>query len=363
MNKVREATHQSTHCIFIYILIYIYRNKSTILTLIYRVIYNILVPAEIAQEKITVTLNSNIYHYTYICILYIYIYIYIIIIYINIVLSLYSWKSIKPRLRLFKWYPEKQLICQDVKCLSERETGKTKVPRLDYLRSQDRNLHIPQIYCDTFLPTNSKSRPFRSEGADVSHTHTKNPLNRTLRLWGFRLCASTWCAMIVNDRKTNFTTWIFRNGCVLIFYRTASLSGDVPKMHILPLRARECVFSSLLFFSRSCFFPLDPVVTSYRLTSSLEQTPGALAQVNWTWQFSGSPNPMPPPSSSSSSSPLDVKSARGSCWLLMLHTAWTKHTHTKQHKEELCIKCRSNIWQVTVVSVSGFLGAAVMCSK
>ncbi len=103
-------------------------------------------------------------------------------------------------------------------------------------------------------------------------------------------------------------------------------------------------------------------MTSYRLTSSLEQTPGALAQVNWTWQFSGSPNPMPPPSSSSSSSPLDVKSARGSCWLLMLHTAWTKHTHTKQHKEELCIKCRSNIWQVTVVSVSGFLGAAVMCA-
>ncbi len=201
-------------------------------------------------------------------------------------------KTIKPRLRLFKWYPEKQLICQDVKCLSERETGKTKVPRLDYLRSQDRNLHIPQIYCDTFLPTNSKSRPFRSEGADVSHTHTKNPQNRTLRLWGFRLCASTWCAKIVNDRKTNFTT--------LEYFATDAFSSSTGRRHC-PATSQKCifflweqgnVFSVLCFsFPVVVFFPIDPVVTSYRLTSSLEQTPGALAQVNWTMAVLGQPKP------------------------------------------------------------------------
>ncbi len=192
-------------------------------------------------------------------------------------MSLYSWKSIKPRLRLFKWYPEKQLICQDVKCLSERETGKTKVPRLDYLRSQDRNLHIPPIYCDTFLPTNSKSRPFRSEGADVSHTHTKNPLNRTLRLWGFRLCASTWCAMIVNDRKTHFTT--------LEYFATDAFSSSTGRRHC-PATSQKCIFflwDQGNVFSVLCFS--FPVVVFFPHRSSSDILSANI--ISWTnsWRF------------------------------------------------------------------------------
>lgn len=141
---------------------------------------------------------------------YIYEFIYIII-YINIELSLYSWKqTIKPRL----WYPEKQLIRQDVKGLSERDTGRTTkktVPRLDYLRSQNRNLHIPQIYCDTFLPTNSKSGPVPSGGGSMLATRTRKTHWTEHYDYGVSdyvlrhgVCV---CAMIVDDRKTtNFTT-------------------------------------------------------------------------------------------------------------------------------------------------------------
>lgn len=68
----------------------------------------------------------------------------------------------------FQMIPRKAIVYQDVKALQvcllkERQVG-AKVPRpCGYLRSQDSYLHIPQIYCNTLLSTNSTaSIPERS---------------------------------------------------------------------------------------------------------------------------------------------------------------------------------------------------------
>lgn len=81
-------------------------------------------------------------------------------------------KNKLPRLRLFKLYPEKQLCIRRKSFTSvSLESGRRgrNAPPV-YLRSQDSYLHIPQIYCNTLLSTNSTASV--PTGAGVSWTHT-----------------------------------------------------------------------------------------------------------------------------------------------------------------------------------------------
>lgn len=177
--------------------------------------------------------------------------------------------------------------------------------------------------------------------------------------------------MIVNDRKTtNFTTLeYFASKETTDEFSSSRGRRRDPIMHILPLRARECVFSCLLFFFRSSSPPpIDsPCCSSDILLANI---------VFWTNSCRFGLGKLDYGSSRTAqtraaTTTIIILSTQwgshviSSCSLLTLHAAWTKHTHTKQHKEELCIKCRSNIRQarVTVASVTGFLGAVVMCSK
>lgn len=63
--------------------------------------------------------------------------------------------------------------------LEERRAA-AKVPRpTGYLRSQDSYLHIPQIYCNTLLSTNSTARVPREEPAITGLTRTPTEQNVT----------------------------------------------------------------------------------------------------------------------------------------------------------------------------------------
>lgn len=65
-------------------------------------------------------------------------------------------KNNKTSSQAFQMIPRKAInFFKTYEVSSKKKRGKQKMPRVDYLRSQNRNLHIPQIYCDTFLPTNS----------------------------------------------------------------------------------------------------------------------------------------------------------------------------------------------------------------
>lgn len=81
----------------------------------------------------------------------------------------------------FQMIPRKACVCvcvyQDVKALQvsplERVTGGDgqSAAACRCLRSQDSYLHIPQIYCNTLLSTNSTASVPRGVGG-VSWTHT-----------------------------------------------------------------------------------------------------------------------------------------------------------------------------------------------
>lgn len=59
----------------------------------------------------------------------------------------------------FQIIPRKAIVDQDIKLykssLIKSHRQARKSANLDYLRSHDSNLHIPQIYCNTLLSTNS----------------------------------------------------------------------------------------------------------------------------------------------------------------------------------------------------------------
>lgn len=63
----------------------------------------------------------------------------------------------------------------------ETVTGRGKVPRpAGILRSQDRYLHIPQIYCNTLLSTNSTASILREEPVLAGLTRTPTEQNITM---------------------------------------------------------------------------------------------------------------------------------------------------------------------------------------
>ncbi len=72
--RLIKCEKQPTNPHTVYSFIYIYRNKS-ILTLIYRVIYNILITAEISAQKRSLSHLTAIYIYIFVYYIYIYIYI------------------------------------------------------------------------------------------------------------------------------------------------------------------------------------------------------------------------------------------------------------------------------------------------
>lgn len=68
----------------------------------------------------------------------------------------------------FQMIPRKAIVYQDVKALQvtllKERQAEAKVPQpVGYLRSQDSYLHIPQIYCNTLLSTNSTASIPREE--------------------------------------------------------------------------------------------------------------------------------------------------------------------------------------------------------
>lgn len=72
--------------------------------------------------------------------------------------------------------PRKAIVYQDVKALQvslcKEEHEVAKCHNLHYLRSQDSNLHIPQIYCNTLLSTNSTHSFLTEAGVSWTHTYT-----------------------------------------------------------------------------------------------------------------------------------------------------------------------------------------------
>lgn len=76
----------------------------------------------------------------------------------------------------FQIIPRKAIVYQDVKALqvsllkSGGRQPKRRRPR--YLRSQDSYLHIPQIYCNTLLSTNSTAGARERTGVSWTHTYT-----------------------------------------------------------------------------------------------------------------------------------------------------------------------------------------------
>lgn len=96
-----------------------------------------------------------------------------------------------------------QMIPRKAIFVSRRKTALWKSRRsgqsahLENLRSQDSNLHIPQIYCNTLLSTNS-THSWRGVGVSWSHVH---PLNRTLRQWVTRIIAMCFQMMCWDERR------------------------------------------------------------------------------------------------------------------------------------------------------------------
>lgn len=83
----------------------------------------------------------------------------------------------------FQIIPRKAIVYQDVKALqvSLLKSGRRRLRRRDprYLRSQDSYLHIPQIYCNTLLSTNSTAGVPRGEPVLAGLTHTPTEQNIT----------------------------------------------------------------------------------------------------------------------------------------------------------------------------------------
>lgn len=84
----------------------------------------------------------------------------------------------------FQMIPRKAIVYQDVKALQvsllKERQAEAKVPRpVGYLRSQDSYLHIPQIYCNTLLSTNSTASILREELVLAGLTRTPTEQNIT----------------------------------------------------------------------------------------------------------------------------------------------------------------------------------------
>lgn len=83
----------------------------------------------------------------------------------------------------FQIIPRKAIVYQDVKALqvSLLKSGRRQLKRhnLRYLRSQDSYLHIPQIYCNTLLSTNSTAGVLGEEPVLAGLTHTPTEQNIT----------------------------------------------------------------------------------------------------------------------------------------------------------------------------------------
>lgn len=81
--------------------------------------------------------------------------------------------------------PRKASVYQDVKALQvslfkERQAAAKRATTCGYLRSQDSYLHIPQIYCNTLLSTNSTASVPRKELVLAGLTRTPTEQNITM---------------------------------------------------------------------------------------------------------------------------------------------------------------------------------------
>lgn len=84
----------------------------------------------------------------------------------------------------FQMIPRKAIVYQDVKALQvsplkERQGGGESATACGYLRSQDSYLHIPQIYCNTLLSTNSTASILGEELVLAGLTRTPTEQNIT----------------------------------------------------------------------------------------------------------------------------------------------------------------------------------------
>jgi len=158
--------------------------------------------------------------------------------------------------------PRKAIVYQDVKALQvslckEQRQAVAKCHNLHYLRSQDSNLHIPQIYCNTLLSTNS-THSFLTERLVLAGL-TRTPTEQNITTMGILIIAMCF----VDGVLWRWTTGGLQH---TILYSLASVDNPrctVTKYSFLqttisligswvsslsPAAAAFCVFAFFLFF-------------------------------------------------------------------------------------------------------------------
>lgn len=108
----------------------------------------------------------------------------------------------------FQIIPRKAIVYQDVKALqvSLLKSGRRRLKRHDlrYLRSQDSYLHIPQIYCNTLLSTNSTAGVLREEPVLAGLTHT--PTEQNITTMGDLIIAMCFQMVCYDSEQQDYNT-------------------------------------------------------------------------------------------------------------------------------------------------------------